>query len=991
MTTTENPEFYLAHSGYVRRLARELVFDEHLAADVEQEVWRAALEHEPRDPRAPRAWLRALVRNFAIKAWRGAGRRSAREEHVARGRAPVATPAEVLEHEEARRRVVQALLALEEPCRDVLIARFFREEEPGAIAKRLGVPVETVRTRQKRGLERLRARLRREGGGDAAWGLALVHALQLEPSGHGPWLRLVLRRLVEGGLIMETSHKAALAGAATLVLGAAYFVTRPAGELPQAPATVARPDADATLVALNAAEPNVAVPAVTASRRASKEAGQVAPQESEQPATGGALSLLVLWSDRTPATGVGVRVACLGSDELTQHPLEARTDGDGRIALTDLPPGNVAIEPDRGGYASGAVAAGAETALEVVIPRGFDVEGRVVDAEGSPVGGAEVLLWRPFRPAFALDPVARSAADGRFRVRSIDPTRSASLTARADGYAPARRHELVAAEAGTLAVELVLPGPGARLAGKVVDEQGNGIADALVLCGPEDAWAPVTERDGSTSQPAVGRLVRTDAAGRFAAAGLPRGPLEARARAAGHGGATETVDTRVESTVLLRLARDATVRGVVTGADGSPEPRVVVRAGPRFAFATVEARTAADGAYELRDVTPGELDLVADGGARGTARAERTAAPGATLTWDARLSRGLEIRGRIELSNGDVARDWVVVAEALDGRRSGFVRFATADETGRFAFQDLPDADHRLRACPPGDVLIATAALEPVRPGPADVVLRPEPAPAPGARIVGHVVGGTGRALESVLVRPHHPALVRAEPITADPATGRFELGPLVPGAWSLAIEARGYPTVEVGPRTLAGTETWDLGDVRLTSGGRIVATVRREPGVEADVRWLEVLDSGGTIVAWIEPADGRLASGPLEPGAYIVVAQAGPDVALERVPVDVRAGEDAAVELVLRRGIPVAWSYVDEEGAPPEGPVACRLLDAGGRLVTWPTPLRSPAGVRSSVGLARGTYRALATTADGARGSLELVVDGGAPGATLELVLRRP
>jgi hypothetical protein len=46
---------------------------------------------------------------------------------------------------------------------------------------------------------------------------------------------------------------------------------------------------------------------------------------------------------------------------------------------------------------------------------------------------------------------------------------------------------------------------------------------------------------------------------------------------------------------------------------------------------------------------------------------------------------------------------------------------------------------------------------------------------------------------------------------------------------------------------------------------------------------------------------------------------------------------------------------------------------------------------VRSSVGLARGTYRAVATTADGARGSLELVVDGGVPAATLELELRRP
>jgi hypothetical protein len=47
--STRDPEFYLSHSGYVRALARHILFDEHLAADVEQQVWLAALEHAPRD------------------------------------------------------------------------------------------------------------------------------------------------------------------------------------------------------------------------------------------------------------------------------------------------------------------------------------------------------------------------------------------------------------------------------------------------------------------------------------------------------------------------------------------------------------------------------------------------------------------------------------------------------------------------------------------------------------------------------------------------------------------------------------------------------------------------------------------------------------------------------------------------------------------------------------------------------------------------------
>ncbi|MEQ1892314.1 MAG: sigma factor, partial [Planctomycetota bacterium] len=58
-------EELLAHGRHVHTLASQLVFDAHLARDVEQEVLLAALAHRPRDGSALRAWLGALVRNFA--------------------------------------------------------------------------------------------------------------------------------------------------------------------------------------------------------------------------------------------------------------------------------------------------------------------------------------------------------------------------------------------------------------------------------------------------------------------------------------------------------------------------------------------------------------------------------------------------------------------------------------------------------------------------------------------------------------------------------------------------------------------------------------------------------------------------------------------------------------------------------------------------------------------------------------------------------------
>lgn len=113
-----DPQFYLSHSGYVRRLARALVFDAHAAEDVEQETWLAALGHAPDDPRAARSWLRSIVRNFAAKARRSAARRSEHEGALSLERSAVATPSDVIEHESARQRVVAALLALDVGCNE---------------------------------------------------------------------------------------------------------------------------------------------------------------------------------------------------------------------------------------------------------------------------------------------------------------------------------------------------------------------------------------------------------------------------------------------------------------------------------------------------------------------------------------------------------------------------------------------------------------------------------------------------------------------------------------------------------------------------------------------------------------------------------------------------------------------------------------------------------------------------------------------------------
>src|SRR4029077_6361026 len=82
-----------------------------------------------------------------------------------------------------RARVVGAVLALDEPYRAVVLLRFFEHLPPRAVARRLQVPVETARTRLKRALAQLRARLDRHSRGDrAAWcALLLPYAGKAAP------------------------------------------------------------------------------------------------------------------------------------------------------------------------------------------------------------------------------------------------------------------------------------------------------------------------------------------------------------------------------------------------------------------------------------------------------------------------------------------------------------------------------------------------------------------------------------------------------------------------------------------------------------------------------------------------------------------------------------------------------------------------------------------------------------------------------------------
>lgn len=171
-----NIEDLLSHADFIRALARSLVVDEHQAADIEQQAWLAALKSPPDRDKPVRSWFSAVVRNFARRAYRDAGRRRKHEGMVdAIDSKTPPSPYEIVSRSEIGRSLLEEVLRLRDPYRTTILYRFYEDMPPRDIAGHLGIPVDRVRTHLKRGIAKLRERLDAKHGGDRKkWVMALA-------------------------------------------------------------------------------------------------------------------------------------------------------------------------------------------------------------------------------------------------------------------------------------------------------------------------------------------------------------------------------------------------------------------------------------------------------------------------------------------------------------------------------------------------------------------------------------------------------------------------------------------------------------------------------------------------------------------------------------------------------------------------------------------------------------------------------------------------
>ncbi len=218
----------LAHSGWVRALARSLVRDAAAADDLVQQTWMRVLETPAELRSSSPGWLATVVRNIARDGFRRDSRRAARERTAGRAEA-VPAAGELVARAEAQRRLIAAVVALDDGARSVVLLRYFEGLRPREIAARTGEKPAAVRMRLHRALAVLRERL----GDDAR----LVILPLAAPFGGSAALPSGAANLT-GGIAVSASKKTMFAAALLLVaFGGAWFLLRDEGA-----AAAARPD-----------------------------------------------------------------------------------------------------------------------------------------------------------------------------------------------------------------------------------------------------------------------------------------------------------------------------------------------------------------------------------------------------------------------------------------------------------------------------------------------------------------------------------------------------------------------------------------------------------------------------------------------------------------------------------------------------------------------------------------------------------------------------
>ncbi len=775
------------------------------------------------------------------------GRRGTRER-VAAQPEPAAggTPLESLARLELHGRIVEQVLALAEPSRDVIVRRFFEEPSLEQVAAHLEVPVETVKSRQKRALQQLRSQL--VDAGDLAERRERRRALALLAGG-------------TGGVDMTLGVNSWIACAAGVVLLAwlsrsTWLGAAGAADGADGAASASRPAAvDASLQPAVSAASRELTPALEAPGSAASETGTSRP-----PQIGGLevhLSGDFVDDVATPLPGRTV--------ELYDRPDDLGAERFIASVLTDEA-GRFTFEPVRISRRStavviawdGAACAGVhadpshDRPIHLVLGLTKLIVGRVVDVTGVPVAEARVMssarvrgMSRPQHFELPRDATPRvtvhTAADGTFVVPGLPRLWRVTLEVECDGFANYKNHLNLDESAADLPLTIVLhpesciegvvtladgaPAPGIRVDATLEDRndrpfrsrncRGTAVTDAegdYRIRGLEDGPWTVSialTRDAQARWCAPPpQAVQLSAAATLAPVDFvlrPGGELVVHVADSTSHEPVEGVEIGVRPLPALTLG--ALIRATVSGGDGTA--RLRLPAGSHFVFPHADVFTPSWRRRNFEIVEGESIELWLD------------------------IGRGVTLAGTVSLPDGRPAAGAIVWCS--EGSRSRLDRGGTiAANDGTFTLPALRPADRfRLFAATRDAGLTGGFLVDPATCDPAQIQIILEPRPR--THVSGRIVDGEGRGVAGVEVKavardPHSNEWDQSTPdpacITTTDGSGTFTFDGLwcdvtwtLSAGWSdLSGDSIRICSARAEVAPLATDEERDVGDLVLKS-----------------------------------------------------------------------------------------------------------------------------------------------------------------------------
>jgi len=482
----------------LRSLARAILRGADDADDIVQEAYARALASG--SPVAHRdGWLWRIVQNLARRRLRD---RARRQRHDAAQPVPPSAPPtdELLAQVELHRQLADAVAALREPLRRAVVMRFWHDLPPRVIARRLGLPVATVKTHLQRGVAELRAQLERRDPAGRRWLLALVPIAEprlLATAGTGTPTTTMLG---VGLWIMASKHLVAAAAALLGVSLLTWTVWPPpstVGVAPTLPAAIeisssevpgataseqARGGADAA-PSVSTAREVVAYAATDIEAAAYTVVGRVVTGIRDEPVRDGTVQLIRRFTD----VQASARCDPEGRFEL-RWPMQTVAFSHVIASAPGLAPIQVMAQDIRGRQQTADRIDLGTLRLE----RGVEVVGRVLDANGRTLTApARLLLW---------DPAAVGFAPALLEARSVGHTEPDGTFRLAERLAPSSRGRWILAAVcdsgiGSTSIDCA-PGQqhlealdlrllrGGTITVRVVDENGSPLAGARVVATP---------------------------------------------------------------------------------------------------------------------------------------------------------------------------------------------------------------------------------------------------------------------------------------------------------------------------------------------------------------------------------------------------------------------------------------------------------------------------------------------------------------------------